>query len=112
MAELDDYRMEDALERYLRNNADEMSYDIGAWIGYVLQTTLTAMDHRFGYTHNDALIIGETILEQILQDRTAVPTSGMYELPIEMIDFDALHAGISAVCLAYRNARADKKETR
>ena len=112
MAEPDDYKMEDARERYLRNNADTMSYDIGACIGYVLQATLTAMDHRFGYTHNDALIIGETILEQILQDRTAVPAFNMDELPIEMIDFDALHAGISAVCLAYRNARADKKETR
>ena len=108
MAELDDYRMEDALERYLQNNADTMSYDIGAWIGYILQTTLTAMDHRFGYTHNDALIIGETILEQILQDRSAVPASDMYELPIEMIDFDALHAGISSICGAYNNARKEK----
>ena len=112
MAEPDDYKMEDALERYLQNNADTMSYDIGVKIGYALQSALTAMDRWFGYTHDDALIIGETMLEQILQNRNAVPASDMYELPIEMIDFDALHAGISAVCLAYRNARADKKEAR
>lgn len=99
MSELDDYKIEAARERYLQQNADDLSFDFGTRIGYVLQATLTAMDQVVGYTPDNALMLGEVLIEQIIHDQD--------DVPIDMIDWDALHAGVGRSCLAYRRAYQD-----